>query len=86
MNRADDVFEALVAAHEGLDDEASRLVNARLILLLAEEVGDTARVLDLIREAARVGRSPSGGRPCQRLPTGRAGARRRRAPARARRL
>ena len=62
MNRADDVFEALVTAHEGLDDEASRLVNARLILLLAEEVGDTARVLDLIREAARVGRSPSGGR------------------------
>ena len=62
MNRADDVFEALVTAHEGLDDEASRLVNARLILLLAEEVGDTARVLDLIREAARAGRSPPGGR------------------------
>lgn len=63
MNRADDVFEALVAAHEGLDDEASRLVNARLILLLAEEVGDTARVLELIREAARVEHSPSGRRP-----------------------
>ena len=59
MNSADDVFEALVAAHEGLDDEAGRLVNARLILLLAEEVGDTARVLELIREAAR---SPSGRR------------------------
>ena len=63
MNRADDVFEALVAAHEGLDDEASRLVNARLILLLAEEVGDTVRVLDLIREAAEVVHPASGGRP-----------------------
>ena len=63
MNRADDVFEALVAVHEGLDDEASRLVNARLILLLAEEVGDTARVLDLIREAAGAANPASGGRP-----------------------
>ena len=65
MNRADDVFEALVAAHEGLDDEASRLVNARLILLLAEEVGDTARVLDLIREAAGAAQPASGSRPVE---------------------
>jgi fumarylacetoacetase len=36
----DDFYEALIQTHQGLSDEQSRLVNARLILLLANHVGD----------------------------------------------
>ncbi len=51
MNRADDIFAALVEAHRGLDEAESRRLDARLILLLANEVGDGERVLALVREA-----------------------------------
>ena len=51
MNRADDIFAALVDAHRGLDEEESLRLDARLILLLANEVGDGDRVLALIEEA-----------------------------------
>jgi len=51
MRRADDIFAALVEAHRGLDDAASRRLDARLILLLANEAGDAERVLALIEEA-----------------------------------
>lgn len=51
MNRADDIFAALVEAHRELDEAESRRLDARLILLLANEVGDGDRVLALIREA-----------------------------------
>ena len=39
---ADGVYEALVAAHQGLGAEASAALNARLVLLLANHVGDAA--------------------------------------------
>ena len=51
----DALYAALVAAHEGLDAEASRALDARLILLLMNEVGDAGRVRHLLaaaREAA----------------------------------
>ena len=38
----DGFYEALIAAHEGLSDEQSNLLNARLLLLLANQVGDMA--------------------------------------------
>ncbi len=47
----DALFAALVAAHDGLDERASRLLDARLVLLLANHVGDQATVLDAIRLA-----------------------------------
>lgn len=50
----DDFIERLVAAHRGLGDEASRLLNARLVLLLANHIGDPA-VLDEALAAARAG-------------------------------
>jgi hypothetical protein len=49
--RADDVYEALLAAHEGLDDAASAALNARLILLLCNALGDPAAALALIAAA-----------------------------------
>lgn len=38
----DDLYEALVAMHRGLDAEQSLLVNSRLILLLSRHVTDEA--------------------------------------------
>ena len=46
---ADDFYEALIELHQGLSDEQSELVNARLILLLANHIGD----LDVLRDAMR---------------------------------
>ena len=40
----DDIYEALIGIHDGLDEAQSRLVNARLILILANHIGDRAVV------------------------------------------
>jgi hypothetical protein len=50
--RADDIYEALLAAHEGLSDGGSAALNARLVLLLCNALGDPDLVLALI-DAAR---------------------------------
>lgn len=50
----DDFYERLIETHRGLSDEQSQLVNARLVLLLANHVGDL-RVLDEALAAAREG-------------------------------
>jgi hypothetical protein len=50
----DDFYELLIETHRGLSDEASRLVNARLILLLANHIGDLG-VLQQALAAARAG-------------------------------
>ena len=55
----DDFYEALIETHRGLSPEQSALLNAKLILLLANHVGD----LGVLREAmakAREGLSPAG--------------------------
>ena len=49
---ADDFYEKLIEMHRGLTDEQSELVNARLILLLANHIGDMA----VLQEAMRVAR------------------------------
>ena len=49
---ADGFYELLLDAHVGLTQEQSELLNARLILLLANQVGD-AKVLKECVEAAR---------------------------------
>lgn len=52
LQDADGFYEQLLDAHQGLTKEQSELLNARLILLLANQVGD-ARVLRECVEAAR---------------------------------
>ena len=47
--RADDFYEALIDTHRDLTLEQSRVVNAKLILLLANHIGD----LDVLREALK---------------------------------
>ena len=48
----DGFYAKLIEAHEGLSDDESAALNARLILLLANQVGDRA-VLDAALEAAK---------------------------------
>ena len=50
----DDFYERLIATHRGLTDEESALVNAKLILLLANHIGDP-EVLAQAMAAARQG-------------------------------
>lgn len=55
----DDFYEALINVHCGLAPEQSALLNAKLILLLANQIGDLA----VLREAlakAREGFTPGG--------------------------
>ena len=54
LQDADSFYEQLLDAHQGLSKDESELLNARLILLLANQVGD-AQVLRECIEAARPG-------------------------------
>jgi hypothetical protein len=47
--RADDFYEALIDTHRNLTLEQSQMVNAKLILLLANHIGD----LDILRDALK---------------------------------
>ena len=48
----DDFYEALIEMHRDLSDEDSQRVNARLILLLANHIGD----LNVLKEAMAAAR------------------------------
>jgi hypothetical protein len=48
----DDFYEALIYTHRDLTDEQSALVNAKLVLLLSNHIGDTA----VLREAMQTAR------------------------------
>ncbi|CAN7659374.1 DUF2783 domain-containing protein [Variovorax paradoxus] len=48
----DGFYAALLAAHEGLGEAQSADLNARLVLLLANQCGDPAVLLACIRAAA----------------------------------
>jgi hypothetical protein len=48
----DDFYQALIDMHRDLSEEQSNLVNAKLILLLANHIGD----LDVLREAMQAAR------------------------------
>lgn len=59
LTQPDDFYEALIEAHRGLSVDQSAMLNAKLILLLANQVGD----LDVLRAAiakAREGVEPAG--------------------------
>lgn len=48
----DDFYEMLISTHRDLSDEQSELLNARLILILANHIGD----LGTLREALTIAR------------------------------
>lgn len=51
----DDFYNALMDAHAGLSTEDSHALNARLVLLMANQIGD----LGILRELLETGRSYS---------------------------
>jgi hypothetical protein len=51
---ADSFYEQLLDAHEGLDAKQSELLNARLILLLANQIGDAKVLRECIEAAAKM--------------------------------
>ena len=51
--RPDDFYEALIHVHEGLSNADSAELNARLVFLLANQVGDQAVLLDCVAMAGK---------------------------------
>jgi hypothetical protein len=51
--RGDDFYEALIRAHEGLSDAQSHSLNARLVLILANHIGDLKALEEAITLARR---------------------------------
>lgn len=52
----DRFYEMLIDGHRGLGDEQSELMNARLVLLLANHIGDRQVLAEAIRLAMPVRR------------------------------
>ena len=50
--RGDDFYEALIRAHQGLGEVESHTLNARLVLILANHIGD----LIVLQEALALAR------------------------------
>ncbi|QBF33657.1 DUF2783 domain-containing protein [Thalassococcus sp. S3] len=44
----DAFYNALMDAHEGLSEAESHALNARLVLMMANEIGDLSRLRDLL--------------------------------------
>jgi Protein of unknown function (DUF2783) len=55
IDRPDDFYQALIEAHAGLSEEQSAALNARLILLLANQVGDLETLKEAIAAAKAAG-------------------------------
>ncbi len=53
LDAPDDFYEALIETHRGLDDACSAALNARLVLLLANHIGELA----VLREALLAARA-----------------------------
>ena len=56
MDRPDDIYADLLAAHEGLSKDESDALNARLILILMNHIGRR----EVLAQALSAARAPSG--------------------------
>lgn len=59
ISSPDDFYDALITVHRGLSAGQSAMLNAKLILLLANQIGDLA-VLHAAMVKAREGIEPEG--------------------------
>jgi hypothetical protein len=60
LSRPDEAYARLIAAHEGLSETESHALNARLVLILMNHIGDDAvlaQAMAAARAAGRAGRS-----------------------------
>ena len=51
LPRPDEAYARLIAAHDGLTEAESHAMNARLILILMNHIGDDAVLADALRAA-----------------------------------
>ena len=65
LDAPDDFYEALIEAHAGLETAQSHELNAKLVLLLANHVGDLA----VLREALAAARANTRAAPRGNEPT-----------------
>ncbi len=56
MDRPDDIYADLLAAHEGLTKSESDALNARLILILMNQIGNR----EVLAQALDAARAPAG--------------------------
>jgi hypothetical protein len=56
LDNGDDFYAGLLAAHDGLDKSASDALNARLVLVLANHIGDA----DVLAQALKAAALPNG--------------------------
>ena len=53
LSNTDDIYECLIDAHDGLSDDESRKLNAKLILLLLNHIGDEKVIREALKVAAQ---------------------------------
>ncbi|ASP21068.1 hypothetical protein ANTHELSMS3_02395 [Antarctobacter heliothermus] len=53
LDRPDDFYAELIAAHDGLSEDESAALNARLILILANQIGDTQIISAALKAASK---------------------------------
>lgn len=58
-NAGDDVYAALIEAHADLTEDQSRRLDLRMILLLANHIGEDAVILEALRHARKGLRTPA---------------------------
>ena len=64
LTAPDEFYEALIDAHRGLTIQQSQALNARLILLLANQIGDVALLREALSHARRgIDDAPAGANP-----------------------
>ena len=49
----DEFYASLIQAHDGLDDEASLKLNAKLVIILANQIGDAGLLAQALTLAQR---------------------------------
>jgi hypothetical protein len=59
LSKPDESYARLIASHEGLDEAESHAMNARLILILMNHIGDDA----VLAKAMELARNPKAGAP-----------------------
>jgi Protein of unknown function (DUF2783) len=66
LDSPDEFYEALIEMHRGLSDQQSELANAKLILVLANHIGD----LEVLRQAMSTARNDASSSPPARKEAG----------------
>jgi hypothetical protein len=54
LTRPDESYARLIATHEGLSEAESHTLNARLILILMNHIGDHAVIAEALDKAAAI--------------------------------